>query len=264
MFHLSSPPSTVSLKQKESIALKRFQTFKPDSLGFSGGKDSVVCDHLFQRSGLPYHAFMNLTTVDPKIHIQFVKHYFPHVELLHPEHGISMFSLIVEKGLPNRRIRFCCEYLKERVQRGTFVVFGIRQAEGTGAKTSKSRKTRPMFHYHPKQNRLKVLNPIIDWSDHDVWEYIRRYQLPISPLYGPPYFFTRVGCIGCPMAGKTVQRQIRLFPEYQRYYLKAIQRRMEKGFFRDFDTPEQVFQWWISQTSTRQFLAQGDLFCMDN
>lgn len=258
-----------TIEENEAIAIKRIQTFKPDSLGFSGGKDSVVCDALMKKAGIEYQAFMNLTTVDPKIHVQFMKEFFPHVEFIHPEKGVSMYSLIIKNGLPNRQIRFCCKHLKEHIQRGTFVVFGVRWAEGTknkkGKKKGQSRSERAMVHQHSKNRGLKVLNPIIDWTDNDVWRYIYQEHLPISPLYLPPYNFRRVGCIGCPMANKGIQKQFRLFPEYKKYYISAIKRRMENGkSFKQFQTPEQVFDWWISQTSTKVYLSQTELFCMDN
>ena len=244
--------------QKEEIAMQRIQTFQPDSLGFSGGKDSVVCDALMKKAGVPYHAFMNFTTVSPKIHMDFVRENFPHVEIVYPEHGVSMYSLIIKKGLPSRKIRFCCEYLKERIVKGSFVVFGVRQAE------SNKRRNRPMFHYHPKNRHLKVLNPIIDWTDADVWQYIHDNDLPISPLYQEPYNFKRVGCIGCPMSSnRHVSREFRFFPEYKRLYINAIRGRMKHGKFGDFDSPEHVFDWWVSQTNKKQFLAQLT-FCMDN
>jgi phosphoadenosine phosphosulfate reductase len=244
------------MRTQEEIAIDRIQTFQPDALGFSGGKDSVVCDELMRRSGLSYTAWMNLTTVDPKIHVDFVRQNFPHVALVHPDKGVSMYSLIRDKGLPSRKIRFCCEFLKERIVHGSFVVFGVRQAE------SNKRRNRPMFHYHPKDKRIKVLNPIIDWTDQDVWRYIHENHLPISPLYQPPYNFNRVGCIGCPMSNRGMTRQFRLFPEYKRLYIFAIKARMKRGKFPEFESPEQVFEWWISQINKNQFLSQMS-FCMD-
>lgn len=245
------------MNTKEVIAIERILTFKPDSLAFSGGKDSAVIDFLMRKSGLPYTGFMNLTTVDPKIHLDFVRANYPHIELIHPEKGLSMYALIVKKGLPSRKFRWCCEYLKERIVKGSFVVMGVRWAE------SKKRQTRPMFHFHPRHKGVKVLNPIIDWSDRDVWDYITANNIPISPLYKEPYNLNRVGCVGCPVAGSRVTKEFRLFPEFRRYYISAIAQRMKQGKFQEFGTAERVFEWWINQTSKAEYLAQMS-FCMDN
>ena len=45
-----------------------------------------------------------------------------------------------------------------------------------------------------------VCNPIIDWSDQDVWEYIRSEKIPMNPLYEMGFY--RVGC-WLPDGGKT-------------------------------------------------------------
>lgn len=47
-----------------------------------------------------------------------------------------------------------------------------------------------------------VCNPIVDWSDQQVWEYIQAEKIPMNPLYEMGFHW--VGCVGCPMAGKGV------------------------------------------------------------
>lgn len=42
-----------------------------------------------------------------------------------------------------------------------------------------------------------ALKPIIDRSDDDVWEYIKKYNIPINPEYKS---IKRIGCIVCPKA----------------------------------------------------------------
>ena len=57
-----------------------------------------------------------------------------------------------------------------------------------------------------KLQAKRVCNPIVDWSDYDVWSYIHAERIPINPLYSCG--FHRVGCVGCPMAG----RRMRMLP----------------------------------------------------
>lgn len=45
------------------------------------------------------------------------------------------------------------------------------------------------------------LKPIVDWTDEDVWNYIRKYNLHYNPLYDEGY--NRVGCMICPKANFT-------------------------------------------------------------
>lgn len=45
------------------------------------------------------------------------------------------------------------------------------------------------------------LKPIVDWTDSDVWSYIRKYNLPVNPLYNQG--LNRVGCMICPKVNFT-------------------------------------------------------------
>ena len=95
-----------------------------------------------------------------------------------------------------------------------------------------------------------VCNPIIDWSDQEVWEYIRSEKISVNPLYEMGFF--RVGCIGCPMAGKQRYREFRIFPTYERAYRHAFEKMLElrKKAGRQCDTriwgnADTLFRWWM-------------------
>lgn len=47
---------------------------------------------------------------------------------------------------------------------------------------------------------VRVLNPIIDWSDADVWSYLRSRGIEGNPLYKEGW--KRIGCVGCPLASR--------------------------------------------------------------
>jgi phosphoadenosine phosphosulfate reductase len=51
-----------------------------------------------------------------------------------------------------------------------------------------------------------VLNPIIDWTEQDVWDFIKKYKLPYNPLYDIGY--KRVGCVGCPLSSKNQKKSL--------------------------------------------------------
>lgn len=45
-----------------------------------------------------------------------------------------------------------------------------------------------------------LLNPIVDWTDEDVWDFLDNIvKVPHCCLYDEG--FKRIGCIGCPLAG---------------------------------------------------------------
>ncbi len=89
------------------------------------------------------------------------------------------------------------------------------------------------------------VNPIIDWTTEDVWEFIREYKVPYCKLYDEGY--KRLGCIGCPMSSNQ-EKELERYPKYKQAYINAFQR-MIKQFDPDRGTDwkcgEDVYNWWI-------------------
>lgn len=108
--------------------------------------------------------------------------------------------------------------------------------------------TRRMF----ETCRLKAkrtVHPIIDWTDNDVWEYIATEHIQVNKKYRDGY--TRIGCIGCPMAGKERLREFIDYPTYQRSYIRAFDKMLDvrnaKGLQTEWKNGEEVFEWWVSK-----------------
>ena len=98
------------------------------------------------------------------------------------------------------------------------------------------------------QKKSMIVNPIIDWANKDIWEYIHAEKIPVCELYQCGY--TRVGCVGCPMAGKRRYKEFRDFLAYKLNYIRAFDRmlkyRKAHGVdTRGWKTGEDVFRWWM-------------------
>jgi len=240
---------------KVAVAIERLRAFEAQALSmheggyhvaFSGGKDSIVVLDLVRRAGVKHTAHMSLTTVDPPELIAYVKEHYPDVERVKPRMG--MFALIRHKMMPpTRLVRFCCGELKETQGAGRMIVTGVRWAE------SVARSRRRMTETCMRDKRKAYLHPIIDWSDADVWEYIRERGLPYCSLYDEG--FRRIGCIGCPMAGRK-EREIEFarWPRYELAYRAAFGQAAAKRAhipdapftiqWRDGDT---MWDWWMNE-----------------
>lgn len=253
---------------KVQTAIDRLRAFEPKDapywLAFSGGKDSVVIYHLAQQAGVNFDAHYNLTTADPPEVVRFIKDKYPDVSIDKPE--MSMWRLIGSKTMPpTRTIRYCCRVLKERGGQGRFVITGVRWAESTRRKAN--RKLVELNAYTPHVVMLNndndesrrmvefcqvkskhVLNDIIDWTDEDVWEYIRENNIETCSLYEEG--FKRIGCVGCPMKRKAVIQDFERWPSFKRAYLKAFERMLEtrkaKGLDTRWSDAQDVFNWWLS------------------
>lgn len=254
-------------KTKVEVAIERFKTFEPQEgyyLAFSGGKDSVVIKALADMAGVKYDAHYSLTSVDPPELVKFIKEKYSDVAIEKPRdkegNQITMWNLIAKKKMPPTRIvRYCCDILKEGGGEGRFVVTGVRWAESARRKNSRggaeiSAKGKVRTHIDPdnpenaKMARFcpskgkHILNPIIDWDNGEVWEFIHKYNIPYCKLYDMGY--TRLGCIGCPM-NTAAAAELERYPEYKRAYIRAFELMVQNVDSSIWKTGEDVMRWWL-------------------
>ena len=245
----------------------------------SGGKDSDVCLALAQRAGIRFEVMHNHTTADAPETVYHIRDTFRQLE----EQGIectvnmptyksapvTMWSLIPQKLMPPTRIaRYCCAILKERGGAGRMITTGVRWAESAMRRRNRaaletfSKKAGEKILLNDNDNRRmfetcalkakRICNPIIDWEDADIWNYIESEHITTNPLY--QCGFHRVGCIGCPMAGtKKRQLEFKIYPTYQNAYIRAFDRMLKErwrrgkmdGTWRSGTTGIVIFHWWV-------------------
>lgn len=269
-------------KVKKSI--ERIRAFEPIQNGwfdepyyvcYSGGKDSDAIRILFELSGVPFELWHSHTTADAPETVRYVRS-IQDIHIRYPTK--SMWQLIAEKMMPpSRTMRYCCGVLKESGGEGRFVVTGVRWQE------SKARKRRGGVEVQARkqENALilnadndesrrmiescqtkgkRVLNPIIDWSETDVWELLRHYGCKGNPLYAEGK--KRVGCVGCPMAGTQDQTSdFQRWPKYRAMYIRAFDRmvanrKKRPGDHTRWENGEDVMRWWLQEKTERQLDGQ--------
>lgn len=261
---------------KEAALMSETYYQKPLVVTTSGGKDSDMCIALALAAGIDFEVQHNHTTADAPETVYHVRDTFRRLEdkgvkctINRPTYKgtpITMWSLIPQNMMPPTRVvRYCCAILKEGGGKGRMITTGVRWAE------SVSRRKRGIYENMPHDISKKVIinndnddtrrlfencklqakricNPIVDWSDRDVWDYIESEKIPVNPLY--QCGFHRVGCIGCPMAGKRGREfAFARYPTYQRAYIRAfdrmLQERQRRGLPCDWQDGKDVFHWWM-------------------
>lgn len=254
---------------------------QPLVCAYSGGKDSDVTLELFKRSGIPFEVHNGHTTVDAPPTVYHIRKKFRELELqgikatvempTYKGKRVTMWTLIPQKAMPPTRLaRYCCSVLKETGCANRFIATGVRWDESNARKKraayevigrNKSEKIsvtdeimlmndnsdkRRMTERCMKKNKMAV-NPIIDWTHRDVWDYIHSEHIEYNPLYECGY--KRVGCIGCPIANKRRYKEFADFPTYKRMYIKAFDNMLqvlkEKGVKTTWKSGYDVFLWWM-------------------
>lgn len=266
---------------------------KPLVCTYSGGKDSDVMLELFKRSGIPFEVHNSHTTADAPQTIRHIKEVFRELELKGIKCDIekptyqgkptSMWQLIPQKLMPPTRVvRYCCSVLKETGCADRYIATGVRWDESTNrSKREEFEKTghtknggekftmamlmndndsrRRVSELCMQKNKM-IVNPIIDWTHSDIWEFIHSENIETCELYQCGY--DRVGCIGCPMAGKKRYKEFSDFPKYKELYIHAFDRMLEerkrRGKENEWESGYDVFLWWMEDENVKGQMSLFD------
>ncbi len=238
----------LSLYQDE--ALKKSD--KGFCCAFSGGKDSGVIEKLSEMAGLKYSLDYSVSTIDPP---ELVRHIKDNYDCNFHRQPRALLTEMVEntscKGPPTRLARWCCELYKENTGNDQWKILGIRAAE-----SPRRKKLWKQVITNNNNNKVCIVNPILYWTDRDVWDFHKMQNIPSCKLYGEG--FKRLGCIGCPLAGAKKQRfEFDRWPRYEFLWRRAFDRFWDKWhgvptkkgkrrYFEDFGTAQGFWDWWIS------------------
>lgn len=259
-------PTLFGVEDKRKIAIDRLRQFEPPEgyyLAFSGGKDSQCGYHLCVDAGVKFDAHYNWTGIDPPELKKFIQKHYPDVQIHNPIK--SIWQLIREKGLPpTRRVKYCCGDLKEKGGSGRVVVTGVRWAE-----SAKRKNSRKMVETCYRDTTKRMVNPIVDWTDEDVWEYIRSKGLPYCELYDQGW--DRLGCIGCPAAGtEQMLKEFERYPKHKKAFMDAFEdsykvtlqpnKRTGKPKKIRFHSAQEVWDWWLGENKKKDDEDQTVMF----
>ena len=176
-------------------------------VSFSGGKDSTVVSDLVMRAlGNPkvLHIFGD-TTLEFPFTYEYVKRFkqehpqTPVITACNKEKDFEELCRMI--GPPSRVMRWCCTVFKTgsiqktikslfRNKKEILTFYGIRRSE------SASRSKYDRDSDSPKITKQRIISPIIDWMDFDIWLYLLTTGIDFNRAYRLGY--ARVGCWCCP------------------------------------------------------------------
>lgn len=119
--------------------------------------------------------------------------YFPElldVEVLYKTQGINGFR----ESINNRK--WCCHVrkiapLKRALENLDVWITGLRRSQ------SPTRESMRLVEWDEANGRIK-LNPLIEWSEEKIWNYIKSYKIPYNALHDQGY--RSIGCSPCTRA----------------------------------------------------------------
>ena len=258
---------------------------RPILVCYSGGKDSDALLGIAKLAGVEYEVSHSLTTADAPETVKHVHKVFDRLKkggvnctIRHPFYKgepVTMWSLIPQQKMPPTRLaRYCCRTLKETGGRGRAIATGVRRAESVRRRDRKfavrmSQNNRAQLDFEDaaslfsdadsfiehdnefiKACKVKgktSFNPILDWLDDDVWQFIDENGIEYNPLYDEGW--KRVGCVGCPMGNRARLEQFRRWPQYEAAYKRAFAKMLDVrrscGMDTQWSDADEVFRWWM-------------------
>lgn len=196
----------VDRKTADALALLQnvARDYAPVVFANSLGAEDVVLTDLILEHQLPIGIFsLDTGRLAPETYELLAaveKHYGQRIEVYSPRHdlveayvsahGINGFydAIDARKG--------CCEARKlEPLRRA----LAGKQAWITGLRASQSAtRTALKTVAYDHGNQLVKISPLADWSEEDVWVYIRAHKLPYNKLHDRGY--PSIGCAPCTRA----------------------------------------------------------------
>ncbi len=202
MIHTFNPmvPDIYNLKVQESIDLI-FNYTTDSAVSFSGGKDSLVILDMAFYCGIRRFVYCD-TTIDlpdmPDYLNELEKYYG--IKIDHVKAPQDFFDIVDSIGIPSRRLRWCCEVFKFAplanyisTQKLKYLLTGLRSEESIKRNNYTSIGKNPLIP-------VVQINPILDFTEEDVWHYINSQNLLVNANYKKG--FRRLGCWPCPFKTK--------------------------------------------------------------
>ncbi len=168
------------------------------------GEEDQIITHMIAIHQLPIHVFtldtgrlfnetyelLDLTQKQFKLKIEVILPDSLQVQNLVNVYGINGFY----ESLANRKE--CCrirkiEPLKKILKPYKLWITGLRSAQ------SENRQNMAKVEWDENLNIIKC-NPLLDWSDEDVQEYLTQYKVPTNTLHKKG--FASIGCAPCTRA----------------------------------------------------------------
>lgn len=154
------------------------------------GKDSVAVWNLAKRISPAIRGFIITTRHKPAETVKFMETQVAR----YPELRIFRNDEDVPSELYRTDPEQCCEVLKVRPTRWAVEQMGIG-CWVTGLRCTEGRTRTDFREVEQRDRDLLKLNPILLWTEREVWQYLALNKVEVNPLYSQGY--RSLGCAPC-------------------------------------------------------------------
>jgi phosphoadenosine phosphosulfate reductase len=232
-------------------------------VAYSGGKDSEVLLDLAKKSGVEFETIFNNTTVENSMTCKYIRSKKENITWKNPRR--NFYELCKHKNaLPSIFRRFCCSELKEQKVKKSVTLFGIRKSESRKrAKywnefSNRKKKVLPFEQFNKLfeekcRSKSVYFNPIFEFTDKDIWDYIKTYHLEVNPIYETQ---NRCGCWLCPFASyKQKMSIIREKPSLLKPLIKTVKYLIENNapIANYINGLYDIIEWYLTQNTISKF-----------
>lgn len=162
-----------------------------------GAEDMVILDLLMRTQPEVNVFYLDTNVLFPETYVlieQAVKRYqIPNLSRIQPSMSLSEQAKTYGESLWSKNPNQCCAIRKvgpltEHLSNFDGWVTGIRRDQAP------TRAHAQVFEYDQKFELIKV-NPLVLWTEEDVWAYIDDHDVPYNPLHDSGY--PSIGCVHC-------------------------------------------------------------------
>ena len=189
------------IEQVVTILIETVRDYAPVTFANSLGAEDMVLTDIIDRhqldidmfsldtGRLPQETYDLMQTVRERYKTP-LRIYFPNVKQIEAyvaDNGVNGFYESIELR------KACCHIRKvEPLRRALYGkhawVTGVRREQASTRLDLK-------VSAYDMSNRMQKVNPLLEWSNAEVWEYLKQYEVPYNKLHDR--FYPSIGCAPC-------------------------------------------------------------------
>ncbi len=196
--HLKTIAEALELAPIEEVLTWGMETYGANiSLACSLGPEDLVLIHHIHTLNLPIKAFF----LDTDLHFpetyelkeKIEEHYGFKLDVYNAHISLEEQNKIYGPSLFTNNPDHCCqirkvEPLEHALHRLSAWMTGIRREQ------SPTRANTPIIQWDSRFNLIKI-NPLVNWTNEDIWSYIHSKSIPYNSLHDKNY--PSIGCAPC-------------------------------------------------------------------